>query len=236
MAPKTVARRLARDHNAIMVPLTLAEQLLLLALDDETGKLRPLPDRALDYALAGAILADLTRVGRIQVDRDSIEIVDPTPVESAPEDFGLLDLEQAGVKSLRGALSHLAGDAHGLRKRLTGQLVEKGILREEDREFLWIFHFSRYPLADPTAENAVKQRLRNRILLPELPLTETDRVLISLVHVCQMEDLLLSETEQERHRGRIEEIFQQDKIGKAVIECLEEIQKAILEIRTYSGM
>ena len=46
-----------------MVSLTLAEQLLLLALDDETGKLLSLPDRSLDYALAGAILADLTRSG-----------------------------------------------------------------------------------------------------------------------------------------------------------------------------
>jgi hypothetical protein len=219
-----------------MVPLTLAEQLLLLALDDETGKLRSLPDRSLDYALAGAILADLTRVGRIQVTADTIDIVDPTPVESTPEDFGLLDIEQAGVKSLRGALSHLAGDAHGLRKRLTQQLVEKGILREEDKEFLWVFHFSRYPLADATAENAVRQRLRNRILKPELPLSGSDHVLISLIHVCRMEDLLLSTDEQERHRGRIEEIFQQDRIGKAVMECLEEIQKAILEIRTYSGM
>ena len=50
-----------------MVPLALAEQLLLLALDDETGKLLPLPDRSLDYALAGAIIADLARVGRLMV-------------------------------------------------------------------------------------------------------------------------------------------------------------------------
>jgi Golgi phosphoprotein 3 len=219
-----------------MVPLTLAEQLLLLALDDESGKLRPLPDRALDYALAGAILADLTRVNRIKVTRDSIEILDSTPVESKPEDFGLLDLAQADVTSLRGALSHLAGDAHGLRKRLIEQLLEKGVLREQDKEILWVFHISRYPLADPTSENAVKQRLRNRIRMKDLPLTEKDRVLISLVHICRMEDLLLSQSEQEAYRERIEDISQHDDIGRAVMACLDEIQKAILEIRTYSGM
>lgn len=219
-----------------MVPLTLAEQLLLLALDDETGKLRPLPDRALDYALAGAILSDLTRAGRLQVTRDTVEIIDPTPVQSVPEDFGLLELEQADVKSLRGALTHLAGDAHGLRKRLTDQLLNKGVLREENKEFLWVFHFSRYPLADATSENAVKQRLRNRILMKDLPLTENDHVLISLVHVCQLETILLSEAERDRHADRIGEITQTDRIGKAVMDCLEEIQKAILEIRTYSGM
>ena len=219
-----------------MVPLTLAEQVLLLALDDESGKLRPLPDRALDYALAGAILADLTRVKRIRVLRDSVEILDRTPVQSEPEDFGLLDLQQVEVTSLRGALSHLAGDAQGLRKRLIEQLLDKGVLREQDREILWVFHVSRYPLADPTSENAVKQRLRKHIRMKDIPLTENDSVLISLVHICRMEDLLLSEKEQETYRERIEDICQNDQIGKAVTACLEEIQKAILEIRTYSGM
>jgi hypothetical protein len=219
-----------------MVPLTLAEQLLLLALDDESGKLLPLPDRALDYALAGAVLADLTRVGRVKVSRDNIEITDSTPVESKPEDFGLLDLIQADVKSLRGALSHLAGDAHGLRKRLTDQLVQKGVLREKGKEFLWVFHISRYPLADPTSENAVKQRLRNRIRMKDIPMKEADHVLIALVHVCQLEFLLFSEDEQKSFAQRIEDISKHDMIGRAVTECLTEIQKAILEIRTYSGM
>ena len=219
-----------------MVTLTLAEQLLLLALDDETGKLLPLPDRALDYALAGAILADLSRVGRVEINRDNIAVVDANPVHSVPEDLGLLDLNQANETSLRGALSHLAGDAHGLRKRVAGQLVQKGVLREEDHEFLWIFHFSRFPLADPNTENAVKQRLRNRIRDASIPLTDSDHVLISLIHACQLEGLLFSDDELAGCRDRIAEIATSDRIGKAVEDCLEEIQKAILEIRTYSGM
>lgn len=219
-----------------MVPLTLAEQLLLLALDDDTGKLLPLPDRALDYALAGAILADLTRVGRIKVSLDAVTVLDASPVDSVPEDLGLLDLVQANVNSLRGALSHLAGDAHGLRKRVVDHLVEKGILREEDKEFLWVFHFSRYPLADASTEAAVKQRLRNRIRDSQIPLSESDHVLIALIHACELEHLLLSVGEQAACRERIEEITNSDRIGHAVVECLGEIQKAILEIRTYSGM
>jgi hypothetical protein len=219
-----------------MVQLTLAEQLLLLAIDDDTGKLLPLPDRALDYALAGAIVADLSRVGRVEVTRDTLSVLDASPVNSVPEDLGLLDLNQANVTTLRGALSHLAGDAHGLRHRVIEQLVNKGVIREEDKEFLWIFHFSRYPLADPSTETAVKQRLRNRIRDSKIPLSDSDHVLIALVHACQLEYLLLSVEEQSRFRERIDEITSSDCIGHAVIDCLEEIQKAILEIRTYSGM
>lgn len=195
-----------------------------------------MPDRALDYALAGALVADLVRVGRVKVTRDTIAVVDASPVESVPEDLGLLDLNQANVTTLRGALSHLAGDAHGLRQRVIQQLVEKGILRAEDKEFLWIFHVSRYPLADTTRESAVKQRLRNRIRDSRIPMSDSDHVMIALVHACQLEYLLLSVGEQETYRERIDEITDSDRIGSAVIECLEEIQKAILEIRTYSGM
>ena len=219
-----------------MVPLTLAEQLLLLALDDDSGKLLPLPDRALDYALAGAIMADLTRVGRLEITRDTVAILDASPVESVPEDLGLLDLNQANVTSLRGALTHLAGDAHGLRKRVIEQLVKKGVLREDDQEFLWVFHFSRYPLADPSTEAAVKQRLRNRIRDNQIPMSDSDHVLIALLHACQLEKLLLSSEEEGHYRDRIEAITKSDRIGRAVLDCLEEIQKAILEIRTYSGM
>lgn len=219
-----------------MVPLTLAEQLLLLAIDDDTGKLLPMPDRAFDYALAGAILADLTRAGRIQVTRDEVVILDSTPVESVPEDFGLVELVQGESRTLRGALAHLAGDAYGLRKRCIEHLLEKGVLRRENHEFLWVFHYSRYPLADPESENAIRNRLRNRILSQKVPLSGPERAMISLIHACQLEYLLLSPEEQESSRERIERISRDDRIGKAVMGCLEEIQKAILEIRTYSGM
>lgn len=219
-----------------MVNLTLAEQLLLLALEDETGKLLPIPDRALDYALAGAILADLARVGRVKLSGDSLEITGPDPVGSDPEDCGLKDLLQVDVRSLRGALAHLAGDAHGLRKRVIKQLVGKNILKEENREFLWIFHYSRYPLADESAELAVKQRLRNRIRDTGISMSRRDHVLISLVHACNLEHLLLAPDEAEAFQERIHAISSEDSIGHAVNDCLDQIHRAIMEIRTYSGM
>lgn len=219
-----------------MVTLTLAEQLLLLALDDDSGKLISLPERAFDYALAGAVLADLTRAGRIRITGDSIEIVSTVSVASQAEDYGLVELEQSAVGSLRGALTHLAAEVNGLRQKLTDQLVGKGVLRKQEHELLWVFHYSRYPLADKEAENAVKQRLRNRILMPEIPATESDHLLISLVHICELDGLLLSNEEQSQQAGRLAEIARNDRMGAAVQACLDEIQRALMEIRTYSGL
>ncbi|NBD37053.1 MAG: hypothetical protein GVY10_00595 [Verrucomicrobia bacterium] len=218
-----------------MVTLTLAEQLLLLALDDETGQLRQLPDRALDYGLAGAILADLTRAGRIEVTDDGVKVLDPKPVHSVPEDLGLRKLVEGEVESLGAVLSHLAGDSHQLRQQVIGHLVEKGVLKEENKEILWVFHYSRYPLADPLAESSVKQRVRGIVMKGE-ELTMRQSVLISLLQACQLGRILFTEEEWRNCRERVEEIARNDKIGSAVMKCLQEIQRAILEIRTYSGM
>ncbi len=59
--------------------LRLAEELLLLLLDDETGEFSTSP-RTLGYALAGAALMDLALEGRIDTDVDALILADPTPV------------------------------------------------------------------------------------------------------------------------------------------------------------
>lgn len=219
-----------------MKSLFLAEELLLLALDDETGKLRPLPDRALDYALAGALLAELTRAERIEVQNDQVRIIDETPVGNEPVDLGFEVLKEGEVKSLQGALAHLAGDFTALREKVIQSLVEKEILKEEDNEFLWVFHWSRYPLADTQQEEAVKTRLRRLVMNRSEEISENDHLLISLVHACQLDSILFSDTELKTYRERLEAITHHDKIGRAVLECIQEIQRAILEIRTYSGL
>ena len=109
-------------------------------------------------------------------------------------------------------------------------------MRKEEEEFLWIFHFSRYPLADPESENAIKQRLRNRIRSHDIPLTPSDHILISLVHVCDLTHLLFSDEEMKKVGPRIAEIANSDRIGHAVEECLNEIGKALLELHSYSGL
>lgn len=218
-----------------MKNLSLAEELLLLALDDESGKLRPLPDRALDYALAGALLAELTRAQRIEVNGNEVRILDETPTGNDPVDLGYVVLKNAEVKSLREALAHLAGDPLALRQKVIRSLVDKEILEEQNNELLWVFHWSRYPLADAEQEEAVKSRLRRLVIDPSAEISENDHLLISLVQACRLHSILFSEEEFKNFRNRINTIAQHDKIGRAVLECVQEIQRAIPELLTYSS-
>ena len=59
--------------------LRFAEELLLLLLEDQSGKFLRLPDRSLQYALAGSVPMDLTLEGRIDTDPDRLILVDSTP-------------------------------------------------------------------------------------------------------------------------------------------------------------
>ncbi|OYV47719.1 MAG: hypothetical protein B7X06_02805, partial [Verrucomicrobia bacterium 21-51-4] len=59
--------------------LTFAENIVLLAMDGDTGHLRPLPERALDYALAGALLMGLATHNRIDPRLSPMQVLDNSP-------------------------------------------------------------------------------------------------------------------------------------------------------------
>src|SRR6185295_5631890 len=76
--------------------LTLVEEVVLLALDDTTGALRPMPVMAFNFALAGALISDLSLLNRIDTDPHQLMLLDSTPT---------------GNRLLDGALERIAAAA-----------------------------------------------------------------------------------------------------------------------------
>ena len=60
--------------------LTFAEEIVLLLLDDKSGKFVPTPIWSRKCALAGAVLMDLALHGRIDTDLRKLVVVDRSPV------------------------------------------------------------------------------------------------------------------------------------------------------------
>lgn len=58
--------------------LPLTQELMLIALDEESGK-RSKTD-TIDYGLAGAALIELTLAGRVDVVAKKLRVVDSTPL------------------------------------------------------------------------------------------------------------------------------------------------------------
>ena len=66
--------------------LTLAEEIVLLSLDDETGRPVGRAGMAPDLALAGALLMELALAGKVDTDRDRLFVVETTPTGDAVRD------------------------------------------------------------------------------------------------------------------------------------------------------
>src|SRR4051794_17257246 len=111
--------------------LILAEQILLIALDDEKG--RDGTTWGSDPGLAAALLLDLARLGLVELDAKGEKIV---AIEGdAPGHELLLDAHatiraSARRRDAKGWVGRLPRELKPLRTRVARGLVERGVLTE----------------------------------------------------------------------------------------------------------
>jgi golgi phosphoprotein 3 len=207
--------------------LTFAEEILLLSLDDETGKFFPLGPQGRRYPLAGAVLMDLALRGKIDNDLEKVLVVDTTPTGEALLDGPLAEIAaEAAPHDASFWIERLAGrsddiEAHGLQR-----LIDRGIVRCEEKRILWVFETRRYPTVDDREEKEVKRRLLDILLSDELP-TPRDVVLICLVDACDLLPKILSVREVEHVAPRVAQLRKLDLLGQAMTEAMQRLQLAI---------
>jgi golgi phosphoprotein 3 len=204
--------------------LGFAEEILLLQLDDTHGRFIDLPLSAADVVLAGAALMELALDNRVDSDLEHLILVDRTPTGDDILDDVLERLGQAGAGlSVAAALELITPNAEKYQQRALKRLVAKGILREEDGRFLWVFHTRRYPVVDDREQREVKARLHQILLTDEIP-DPRDVVLICLIDACGLLDLVLRPDEIARTKIRVEQLSRLDLIGQAVTKAVAEIR------------
>ena len=207
--------------------LTLPEEVILLVLDEETGALLPIPQRTLDSALAGGALMELALQDRIDSDPNSLWVVDPTPIGESYLDRLLQQLaESEGKSNSETWIQRLSEDSGSIQEAALQRLVERGVLREEEKRFLWVFESRRYPMIDGKEEREVKLRIMGVLFSEEIP-DPRDVALISLVDACRLFEELLGPRELERVRDRIAVIRKLDLIGQAMQAKIREIERIV---------
>lgn len=208
-------------------PLTLVEEVLLLALDDATGDLRPMPIMALEYTLAGALLADLALAGRIDSDPQAVCLLSCEPTGDPLLDQSLATLAAAKEPlSVSHWLRLLAGEAQALENAARTRLIARGILREEKRKLLWVFDVRRYPSEDDRELNEVRTRLSALILSDDLP-DPKDAILISLLTASHLLNHLFPEAAFQAREGRIATLARLDLVGREVSSAVDAIVRLI---------
>lgn len=208
--------------------LTLPEELILLVLDDEDGTMLPVPQRTLDFALAGAVLMDLALRNRVDSDPERIWISDSSPTGEPVLDNALAQVAEARGETLSAEswLQAIAQEPGKVQDEALARLVERGILRQEERRFLWVFDTRRYPVVDDKEEREVKLRIMGVLFSEEIP-DPRDVAMICLVDACNLFEDLLGRRELEKVRDRIAVVRKLDLIGQATQTTVREIERVV---------
>ncbi|PWR05774.1 GPP34 family phosphoprotein [Micromonospora acroterricola] len=185
-----------------MTGVALAEELLLLAYDDTTGK-ATMPRISLDLGMAAAVLVELALAGRIAYADGSLTVVDPTPTGEPVTDEVL---GRIAADTPHTPASWVQRLRHGLRDRILGDLCQQGVVRDVDETELGFIHVHRYPVVDTSVEADTRQRLAGALNGGAAP-DERTAALATLVVVLRMESALgVSGEAAADARRRLEEI------------------------------
>jgi len=195
--------------------LSLAEELLLIALKDEKGTVVNASALGLPFGLAGATLMELSQCGRVRIENKRLIIADPKPTGQPLWDECLQKIgEKEKPKSVRYWISRF-GSRKTLHNGYLDLLVQKNILKRESKRILWVFSSTRYPMTDSRPETEERNRLR-RLVLDEAPGNSQTYMLLSLVRACDLVGEVFSKAEKKEAKKRIEALVKSEAFGKAV--------------------
>lgn len=213
---------------------TLAEDLLLLALDDEHGAVSWQHANALPYGLGGALLMDLALHKRIGSVNAKIVCNDASPTGDESLDSALDAICRADTRrDARHWVSSL-GRQHGLKEHLAHRLVARGILREEEQVLLWVIRSPRFPTDDPRPEASLRDRIRAVVLGDAAPDPRT-LLLCSLIHACNLTDRVFSPAERAPARSRITALVAGEQFGQVVGKAVADVAAAVAAAATTAA-
>ncbi len=213
--------------------MLIAEDLLLLLYDDESGRAR-FDGNQISHALAGAILVELSMDGKIGV---------AEPGENVKKGrLVIRDDEPTGDEVLDAAMSRLARDREkkpkdvlgalrkGKREILLERLADNRTLRRDDRKVLGIFSVTRWPLADVTHKTQVRERIRTVLAEGGLEPDERTAALVSLLHAVDGITKVIPCDDKRAAKRRAKEISESAWAGEAVRQAVQEVNTVVTAV------
>ncbi len=183
--------------------LTIVEEIFMLALY-ERGSIPNSVAIPLRFTLGGAVLADLLVAGKIRLDEHKKVIF----LDERPCNDPIMDEAMEEIKSARHPhkasywIAETSRKPKRFLKRLGEGLVQKGVLNQAEKHFLWVIPYVVFPQQDASAKYWIKQHLRAVVLAGEIADPHTLMVL-SLIHAGGLLDFVFTRDELKAARKRI---------------------------------
>ena len=210
--------------------ISLIEEFLLLALEDEGGEFSKVPETSLSCGIAGAALMDLALRGKIDSDLTSLWAIDTTPTDSETLNKVLADIAaEPNRLDAKTWIKRLMPQALRLRAGALAKLCERGILRQHDHEFLWVMKGRKYPVEREGERLEVKRRIMALLFNQDIP-DPADIALIALADATGIFERILSPKTLAEATPRIRQLRRMDLIGAEIADTAQtmtvEIKKA----------
>ncbi|UXP31707.1 GPP34 family phosphoprotein [Reichenbachiella agarivorans] len=162
--------------------LSLAEGLMLIALDDEEGRLLAAAEHSINHGLLAILILELSLIKRVSFDNGKIVVKDTTGTGNKVLDNVLKAIGGGGdtvpvtIKKIAGSFEHIQDDVIEL-------LVQRGILKVESTKLLWIPVSERMDNANYAFEQEIRDTLKAVVQSGKKP-TPAIVILMSIIHSC----------------------------------------------------
>ena len=207
--------------------LNLAQELVLLAVDDDGSVSYTAGRSSFTMAVIGACFIALNQVGRIDVDLEAVRLISSEPVGDDALDSVLELIASHPENHLKYWLDTLSLH-RDLISKIIQSLVDIGILEEREKKFMWVLKTRRYPIIDGAERKEAKVRIVGVLLGNEFP-TPDDTVLIGMARVGGLLDGFLSAGQIAELHERLDEVSNLDLIGRMVEERIREEQEVMAQ-------
>ncbi len=187
--------------------LTLQEELMLLALDDNAGKIVEQAQRPLKLGLVSAVLTELTLTGKLSVDAAG----HVTAATAAPTGDALMDEVLNRVRQTQPPrtapawLQTLPNNLRDVEARVVQRLVQRGAIQQkEERKFIFM-KVTSFPQNNAGFEQNTRRQLREVVINTAQPDDRT-MALIGLVKMCNLIEAAFPYTDWNQARMRIDQL------------------------------
>lgn len=221
--------------------MLLAEDLLLLLTDDDTGKLAA-SGTEVDMALGGALLVELALLQRVdvagsgeRVREGRLMVRDPSPTGDVLLDDALAVVRQKEGKKPQGVVARLG---KGTRVRIYERLAGAGVLRADADRVLGIFATHRWPSQDAAHESMVRNEVITALRDGVTTAPKTGALISLLLALHAVDKAVdpvsvgLSKKELNTNAKRIAE---GDWAGRAVRQAIDSMYAALVAVTSTSG-
>ena len=217
-------------------PLTLYEEILLLALDDDKGTTGL--DSRHDMAMGGAALAELVLLGAVTIDADRKKLVTAAPGVRVADPLLAECLELVrGARRRRRAgqwVQKFAG-LKGLKNRVARGLVEKGVLREGRDKVLGLFPRTIFPERDGGPEHDLIARLEHAVFAASPRVDERTLVVAVLADATGLLPRVFDKKKLKGRKQRLKKLADGQPAGAATREAVEAAQAAAAVLVIVAG-